>query len=104
MAAFADDDDDDDGDGDAYGTGAPEIAAPDSPDAPVLETPADLTAYARDHAGVAGTIPGPSCMPERSTMLGHARYGDTAVAVVRLLDEHIAAITLDDCEIVATTE
>jgi hypothetical protein len=86
----------------ARGAAAPDDA--DTPDAPVLATPADLAAYARDHADLAGTIPGPSCMPETSTMLGHARYGRVDVAVVQLLDQRIAAITLDDCEIVATTE
>jgi len=80
------------------------IAAPDDPDAPVLETPADLVDYARDHADLAGTIPGPPCIPETSTMLGHARYRSTSVAVVRMIDDSIAAITLDDCAIVMTTE
>ena len=79
------------------------IAVPGDPAAPTLRTPTDLVGYARDYAGHADTMAGPSCAPQDSTMLGHARYGGTDVAVVRLVDERIAAIDLDDCEIVAAT-
>lgn len=80
------------------------IAVPGDPEAPTLRTPTDLVGYARDYADHADTMAGPSCAPEDSTMLGHARYGDTDVAVMRLVDERLVAIDLDDCEIVAATE
>lgn len=80
------------------------IAVPGDPEAPTLRTPTDLVGYARDYADHADTMAGPACAPEDSTMLGHARYGDTDVAVMRLVDERLVAIDLDDCEIVAATE